>query len=338
MSQMVFQQKPQGGPYIPPWAFMNRDGGNKRSPGEQLALMMQSQNQYSPMEEMKAAVMGKAAIESLKHAFSEEDRELDRDLRKRSFDMESRLADLQTKMAENAMDQADKEVARAERQRKGDVAGRVAGMEGLMGAETHRLDTEFLDHQYQVASQEIDGFTYALADKFEDYRPEARGGGWSGDWFLSHGAQDAEKYINNAAAKLASIMANGTDAQVAAARDRGEGLLELLRAPVQWYGGGPDLRIRNWDNPNVQRFRAIMENAGVRQKAQDYRNDSFRMSKMQGGLDLKTKLMQFMAVTSSDPEGVEVDAGLMKELDALIERATGLGGASLPPMVPVGGE
>ena len=105
--------------------------------------------------------------------------------------------------------------------------------------------------------------------------------------------------------------------------------MAVLGRGMEWAGDG---RVYNWDEKRIQRFRAIMDDEGVRQKAQKHRADSYRMQGMGKAMDLQTLLSQFQAVARYNPEGIENSDELMKELRETIQRMTGMTQEELPEL------
>ncbi len=158
MSQMVFQQKSQGGPYIPPWAFMNQGGGgNQQSPAAMLAMMRQSQQPtYSPMDEMKAAVMGQAAIESLKYEFSRDDREQQLEQQQQIFNLQKAQLESDAKHRDELSGRDKENHERQMRQLKGATIQNQGGLINKAASEAEQIDVGMDDWEYQQVYKDLE--------------------------------------------------------------------------------------------------------------------------------------------------------------------------------------
>ncbi len=307
MSQMIFQQQQQGGAYIPPWLYMNQGRGNQQSPAEMLSLMQRSSTpqHYSPMEEMKAAVMGQAAMESLKYEFSRDDRELQNEMAQEKHDANMRALKFQEKHLEDIKEKDSKIYALEKRVREGDKVMTQGTALGEISHSAGVLDIEKADFEYQRFQEEMQTSFLDIGQKLDSF---------SGRWITAPSHEEVHTFSAYSSA-LVSALEGDSDARAAAAWPLAQAFVdkmpekEIQESTLRRLWGGKSIA-----EGGFTRLKELLLDSSIRAKVSRYGTTSGRKGRE---LKLSDALNRLLTVRATIGISGEVGEGFDQKFDDL---------------------
>lgn len=314
MSQMIFQQQQQGGPYIPPWLFMNQGRGrDQQSPAEMLALMQRSNTpqHYSPMEEMKAAVMGKVAIETLKHQLSEPQRKREDDMRDKIFEMQKSQIKTERENWEQLRTVEDEKRDLEKRQGLGTAAMNRTRLRGQIGQAGEKLDVQEKRYGYEDVG-------LALGLEFRDIDETIAAFNENTIQRVSWLPFSVGKYDENVGkldkyAKALNDLLHGTSEQIAAAYPLAKEFLKSINPPGE---GTPII----WNEGNVKKLREHLDEHETFKDANVFQSELRELERQLPRSEIAGLAKALNAMVEGG--GVD-DPGLLQELRSFIDKYGG---------------